>query len=82
MTPKTNNYILLIEDNDDDIELTRMAFNHNRFANRIEVMKDGEEALDFLIGENNKLVEYGNPVFILLDLKLPKVDGLRNNQHS
>ena len=68
MTPKSNAYIVLIEDNEDDIELTRLAFNKNKFANRIEVLKDGEEAYEFLIGENNKLDEYGPPVFILLDL--------------
>lgn len=76
MTPKTNSYIILVEDNSDDIELTRLAFNQNRFANRIEVFKDGEEAYDFLLSENSKLAEYGDPVFILLDLKLPKIDGL------
>ena len=76
MTPKSNSYILLIEDNDDDIELTRLAFNQNKFANRIEVMRDGEEAHEFLLGEQNKLKEYGLPIFILLDLKLPKIDGL------
>ena len=77
MTPKSNSYILLIEDNDDDIELTKLAFNQNKFANNIVVKKDGEEALDYLIGNNFEAIkEHGQPVFILLDLKLPKVDGL------
>lgn len=77
MTAKTNSYILLVEDNDDDIELTKLAFNENKFANEILVKKDGEEALDFLIRNDfENLKTKGYPIIILLDLKLPKVDGL------
>lgn len=69
-------YILLIEDNPDDVELTKMAFEQNNFANEIEVVKDGQEALDFLIGDTPSGIKAkGLPVIILLDLKLPKVDG-------
>lgn len=70
-------YILLIEDNDDDIELTKLAFRENKFANRIKVIKDGEEALNFLLRtDDGEMKELGKPVFILLDLNLPKIDGL------
>lgn len=70
-------YVLLIEDNDDDIELTRLAFKANNFGNKIKVIKDGEEALNFLLREgNHELDEIGKPIFILLDINLPKVNGL------
>lgn len=70
-------YILLVEDNDDDIELTKLAFEENKFANDIKVIKDGEEALNFLLRKgNNELEELGKPVFILLDINLPKVNGM------
>ena len=76
MTAKSTNYILLVEDNDDDIELTRLAFQQNNFANEIIVKTDGEQALEYLHGEDSEIHTKGLPVFILLDLKLPKVDGL------
>lgn len=66
--------ILLVEDNPDDEELTLLAFQKNHFTNTIIVAHDGEEALEILFGEgaqNRPL-----PFLILLDLKLPKVDGL------
>lgn len=71
-------YILLIEDNDDDIELTKLAFNENKFANKIKVIKDGEAALNFLLrkDEDDEMKSLGKPIFILLDLNLPKVNGL------
>jgi CheY-like chemotaxis protein len=65
--------ILLIEDNPMDVDLTLRAFERRRLTNPIEVARDGEEALAFIerwdAGEPS-------PVVILLDLKLPKVDGL------
>lgn len=69
--------ILLVEDNNDDVELTLHAFKQARFANRIQVASDGQEALDYLFCEG----EYanrpmGNPQIVLLDLYLPKVSGL------
>jgi DNA-binding response OmpR family regulator len=70
------NYILLVEDNPDDVELTILAFKKNNFANEIKVVEDGEEAINFLLGENSEGVStFGFPELILLDLKLPKVDG-------
>ena len=67
-------YILLIEDNPDDVELTRRAFTKNHIVNEIVVLSDGEEAVRFLFegGRSGR----GLPQFILLDLKLPKVGGL------
>jgi two-component system response regulator len=66
--------ILLVEDNPSDVELTLHAFEKNRLANRIHVVRDGQEALDFLFGVDG--AEPVHPKVILLDLKLPKVDGL------
>lgn len=69
-------YILLVEDNPDDIELTLLAFKKNNFANEIHVVEDGEEALDFLFGNHPEGVsKRGLPIIILLDLMLPKIDG-------
>lgn len=73
---KSDSYILLVEDNPDDVELTMLAFNKNKFANEIVVVEDGAEALEFLFGEGaGGVEERGMPTVILLDLKLPKVDG-------
>lgn len=73
---KRESYILLVEDNPDDVELTILAFKKNNFANEIKVVQDGEEALNFLFGEDgNGVTENGYPELILLDLKLPKING-------
>lgn len=70
--------ILLIEDNPNDVELTRHAFRQHHLANSLHVVRDGAEALEFIFGRGR----YGNrdvdvqPRLILLDLKLPLVDGL------
>ncbi|HOT45803.1 MAG TPA: response regulator [Spirochaetota bacterium] len=63
--------ILLVEDNPDDVELTRRAFVKSRLANDLVVAADGEAALELLQGENRIA-----PALVLLDLKLPKIDGL------
>jgi two-component system response regulator len=69
--------ILLVEDNPDDEELTRIAFAESRLANRLVVARDGEEALEYLFGTGRYAGrDLANmPQLILLDLKLPKVDG-------
>jgi two-component system response regulator len=70
--------ILLVEDNPDDEELILMALKQNHVLNRIEVTRDGAQALDYLFhtGEFSKLDPSDHPQIVLLDLKLPKVDGL------
>ncbi len=71
-------YILLVEDNEDDIFLTVRALKQNRILNNIEIVKDGEEALDFLFKRGKYINRLKNdlPILILLDLKLPKLDGI------
>jgi len=70
--------ILLVEDNPDDVDLTIRAFNRNGILNKVIVAKDGVEALDYLFGTGvhagRNLEEL--PIVILLDLKLPRIDGL------
>lgn len=70
--------ILLVEDNPDDIELTLRAFKKNRIMNCLQVTTDGEEALEYLFGTGKFAGRdtLRQPTVILLDLKLPKVDGL------
>lgn len=69
--------ILLVEDSSNDIELTLAALAENCLANEVVVVRDGEEALDYLYRRGVfKLRREGNPVVVLLDLKLPKIDGL------
>ena len=69
--------ILLVEDNPADVELTLHALRHHKLANSIQVARDGEEALDFLFGGDDSRRAPGHrPRLVLLDLKLPKVDGL------
>jgi CheY-like chemotaxis protein len=70
--------ILLVEDNPDDVELALFALNKNHFANKIHVVRDGEEALDFLFcrGSHASRGFENPPKVVLLDLKLPKVEGL------
>jgi CheY-like chemotaxis protein len=68
--------ILLVEDNPHDLELAIHAFQRHKFTNQIEVARDGQEALDYLLGGNGRPAGV-RPKLILLDLKLPKVDGLQ-----
>lgn len=76
---KNNNHvILLVEDHPDDEELTRLAFKECKFANELVVVRDGQEALDYLFatGKYSDRDVCDQPQVVLLDLKLPKVDGL------
>ncbi len=66
--------ILLIEDNEGDIDLTREAFEEARFRNNLHVSEDGDEALDYLFKRNGH-EEAIRPDIILLDLNLPGTDG-------
>ena len=70
--------ILLVEDNQDDVELTLHALRKEKLANSIHVARDGEEALEFLFcnGKFAGRTFDRPPKLVLLDLKLPKVDGL------
>ena len=69
--------ILLVEDNPNDLELTLIALAKSQLANEVVVVRDGAEALDYLHRRGEfKQRSVGNPAVILLDLKLPKVDGL------
>lgn len=73
-----NRKILLVEDNPDDIELTLRAFRKNNIKNEIIIKRDGAEALDFFFGKDGVAVNNCNdlPILTMLDLKLPKIDGL------
>jgi two-component system, response regulator len=70
--------ILLVEDNPDDELLTLRAFKKNNILNPLAVVHDGVEALNYLFGVDEESGQHGRelPVMVLLDLKLPKVDGL------
>jgi CheY-like chemotaxis protein len=73
-----NKWILLVEDNADDEELTRRALKKNRILNELVVARDGAEALDYLFSDSNHAGHNSDnlPAVVLLDLKLPKIDGL------
>jgi len=69
--------ILLVEDNPDDVELTRIAFEESNLANRLVVVSDGAEALDYLFARGAYAGRDPDelPSIVLLDLNLPKLDG-------
>lgn len=71
--------ILLVEDDPKDVTLTKHALRNENLGNRIEVARDGEEALDFIHGRGafSDRSPLQRPRLILLDLKLPKIDGLQ-----
>ncbi|MFA6598269.1 MAG: response regulator [Ignavibacteriaceae bacterium] len=69
--------ILLAEDNPNDVELTLEAMKENNLANQIIVVNDGVEAIEYLRCEGNyKERKGGNPAVILLDIKMPRLDGI------
>jgi DNA-binding response OmpR family regulator len=69
--------ILMVEDDSKDVELSLTALDQYNLANEVVVARDGEEALDYLYRRGKFMARSnGNPAVILLDLKLPKVDGL------
>ena len=69
--------ILLVEDSPQDVELTLGALEENNLANEVIVVRDGEEALDYLYRRGRyRLRTAGHPAVVLLDLKLPKISGL------
>ncbi|MGA7743026.1 MAG: response regulator [Polyangia bacterium] len=76
--PLTNRAILLVEDNPSDVDLTKRAFEKRNLVNTLVVVRDGQEALDYLFGvgayAGRDVADV--PACILLDLKLPKVDGV------
>ena len=65
--------ILLVEDNPMDVDLTIRAFQHNHVVNPVTVLRDGEEALTYI---RNYSTQAPMPMLVLLDLKVPRVDGL------
>jgi two-component system response regulator len=78
-----NKRILLVEDNPDDVELTLMALEAKNIGNTIDVVTDGEQALDYLFCRGKYADRSGEPLpaLILLDLQLPKVSGLEVLKH-
>ena len=73
MAIRSDNLIYLVEDNPDDVELTLRAFKKSGLLNEIRVLRDGAEAVDVLVGQDSN---GSTPAPILLDLKLPKLNGL------
>jgi CheY-like chemotaxis protein len=74
--------ILLVEDNPNDLELTLIALEKSHLANEVIVVRDGAEALEYLNATGAFINRpAGNPAVVLLDLKLPKVDGLEVLRH-
>lgn len=75
--------ILLVEDNPDDVELTMRAFRKNKIANNVVVARDGVEALDYAFGRGSYVGRNtaDTPRLVLLDLKMPRMDGFRVLEH-
>ena len=82
------NTILLVEDNPSDIKLTKRAFQQSNLTNDLQIVTDGAAALDYLFSKVGDEYQHPLPVLVLLDIKLPKVDGLevleriRNEERS
>ena len=79
--------ILLVEDDPLNVELLQMALNNYNFANQMEILEDGEQALQYLLGREGTPID-PLPDLVLLDLKLPKINGvevlrqIRNHQRT
>ncbi len=69
--------ILLVEDDPNDVELVQLALSPYNFLSRIDVVSDGEQALRYLLGQDDEPPSHPLPRLVLLDLKLPKVNGLQ-----
>jgi CheY-like chemotaxis protein len=69
--------ILLVEDDPNDVELIQLAFETYNFVNQLDIVIDGEQALHYLHGQSGESPTYPLPRLVLLDLKLPKVDGIQ-----
>ncbi|MCH8495205.1 MAG: response regulator [Balneolales bacterium] len=67
-----NKYIMLVDDNKDDVDLTIMALKFNQIANEVKVAFNGQEAVDMLLGHDDSPL----PAVILLDINMPKLNGL------
>ena len=70
--------LLLVEDNEDDVELTQRALRQHNLANKVVVARDGQEALDYIFREGtfSHITKDEEPQLVLLDLQLPKIGGL------
>ncbi|MGK7875247.1 MAG: response regulator [Xenococcaceae cyanobacterium] len=69
--------ILLVEDDPNDIELIQLSFENNNFVNQMDVAEDGEQALEYLLGREGNPPTLPLPRLVLLDLKLPKISGIK-----
>ncbi|HEY9649009.1 MAG TPA: response regulator [Chroococcidiopsis sp.] len=69
--------ILLVEDDPNDVELVHLALRDYSFVNQIDVAQDGEQALHYLLGRDGQPPTQPLPRLVLLDLKLPKINGIR-----
>jgi CheY-like chemotaxis protein len=81
MAPIAARPILLVEDNPMDVDLTIEAFREHGVANPVVVCRDGEEALQYM-AEHARAADGGLPALVLLDLRLPKVDGIEVLRHA
>ncbi len=75
-TKNEQGIILLVEDNPDDVELTVRAFRKSRLCNKVVVKRDGQEALDYLFGTDDQGYPNPLPVVMLMDLNMPRINGL------